>query len=325
MKNVLILFGGNSSEHNISCKSAKSIYTNIDQNLFNPTIVGITKQNDWYIYNDNINIIDENWINKSVIKIDNIINFIKQFDVVFPIIHGTNGEDGKLQGMFDLFNIKYIGCKTLASAIGMDKAFSKILFEHLNINQVPYLVINENFNIKEIIKKLDFPVIVKPANGGSSIGISKVTKEKELKKALKEAFKYDKKVVIEKFIFARELEVAILKDKDNLIISEIGEIVSCNNFYDYNAKYEKKSKLIIPANLDNNISNQIKETAKKIFIGLEAKDYIRIDFFLEENNIYINEVNTIPGFTEISMYPKLINNIGISYKELITKLINNYI
>lgn len=325
MKNILILFGGNSSEHNISCKSAKSIYTNIDQNLFNPTIVGITKQNDWYIYNDNINILDENWINKSVIKIDNIINFIKQFDVVFPIIHGTNGEDGKLQGMFDLFNIKYIGCKTLASAIGMDKAFSKILFEHLNINQVPYLVINENFNIKEIIKKLDFPVIVKPANGGSSIGISKVTKEKELKKALKEAFKYDKKVVIEKFISARELEVAILKDKDNLIISDIGEIVSCNNFYDYNAKYEKESKLIIPANLDNNISNQIKETAKKIFIGLEAKDYIRIDFFLEENNIYINEVNTIPGFTEISMYPKLINNIGISYKELITKLINNYI
>lgn len=325
MKKVLILFGGNSSEHNISCKSAKAIYKNIDKNIFIPTIVGISKKNDWYIYSDNIDTIDEKWIkNKKLIKINNIIGFIKGFHIVFPIIHGTNGEDGKLQGMLDLFNIKYVGCKTLASAIGMDKEFSKILFQHLQINQVPYITVKQNFNIKNIQKQINFPMIIKPANGGSSIGISKATNERELKKALKEALKYDKKIIIENFICARELEVAVLKDKDKLVISDIGEIVPCNNFYDYKAKYEKESKLIIPASLDNNISEKIKTLAKKIFIGLEADDYIRVDFFLDGDNIYINEVNTIPGFTEISMYPKLINHLAITYKDMLTKLLNNY-
>ncbi len=325
MKKVLILFGGNSSEHNISCKSAKSIIENIDKKLFNVTICGITKDNNWYQFNDNYEKINENWNkSKSINKIENIIEYLKKYDVIFPITHGSNGEDGKLQGMLDLFNIKYIGCKTLASAVGMDKQFSKILFDHLNIKQVPYITLENIYDLKEIKSKIEFPVIVKPANGGSSIGISKAQNERQLKKALKEALKYDKKIIIEKFINTRELEVAVLKDKDRLIISDIGEIVSCNNFYDYKAKYEKESKLIIPANIDETVKNKIKELAKKIFIGINASDFSRIDFFLEGDNIYINEINTLPGFTEISMFPKLIMNEGISYKDLITKLINNY-
>ena len=322
MKNVLIIFGGNSSEHDISCISAKSILKNIDTNLFNVTAVGISKNNDWYIYNDKIDILDKDWLNKSIFKITNIIEFLKEFDVVFPITHGNNGEDGKLEGLLDLFNIKYVGSKTLASSIGFDKEASKIFFDYLGIRQVPFITIYER-NIKEIENKINYPIIIKPACGGSSIGISKAENKKELKKALKEAFKYDTKIIIEKFINARELEVAVLKKNDDLIISDIGEIVSCNNFYDYNAKYEKESKLEIPANINLDLKNKIKETANKIFNNLNLDSYARIDFFLEDNNLYINEINTIPGFTEISMYPKLIMNEGITYKDLITILIMN--
>lgn len=321
MKNVLIIFGGNSSEHDISCVSAKSILSNIDTNLFNVTAVGISKDNNWYIYNDKIDNLDKEWFNKSIFKVDNIIKFLKQFDVVFPITHGNNGEDGKLEGFFDLFNIKYVGSKTLGSAICFDKESTKIFFKYLNINQVPFITI---YNEEEIIEKdIDYPVIIKPANGGSSIGINKANNVNELKEGINEAFKYDKKVLIEKFIDARELEVAVLKDNNKLLISDVGEIVSCNCFYDYNAKYEKESKLEIPANIDSNIKMQITEIAKKVFNSLNLDSYARIDFFLENNNLYINEINTIPGFTEISMYPKLMINEGISYTDLITKLIRN--
>lgn len=324
MKKVLIIFGGNSSEHEISCKSAQSIINNINKKLFNVSICAISKDNKWYEYDDYKNV-NKNWLkNKKIKEINNIIKYLKSFDIIFPIIHGTNGEDGRLQGMLDLFNIKYVGSKTLASSVGMDKEASKILFEHLNINQVPYFIISKDYNIKEIKDKIDFPVIVKPANGGSSIGIMFADNEKILKKAIKEASKYDKKIIIEKYIKAKEIEVAVLQDKNKLIISNVGEIVSCNNFYDYKAKYEKESTLLIPADLDENMQTKIKELAKKIFLGIGASDFARIDFFLENDNIYINEINTIPGFTEISMFPKLIDNSGINYEKLITTLINNY-
>lgn len=326
MKKILILFGGNSTEHYISCKSAKYILENIDKKNFDVTSAGINLNNDWYIYNDNIEYLENgDWIDKNVIKIDNIIEFLKSFDVVFPIIHGTNGEDGRLQGMLDLFNIKYVGCQTTSSAIGMDKVFSKYVFEKLNIPQVKYLNLKNNINIKNIIKNLKFPMIVKPANGGSSIGISKANNKKELNKAIETAKKYDSKIIIEEFIKARELEVAILQDKD-LIISEPGEILSGNEWYDYDAKYyNDNSKTIIPNDIPNKIIKQIKEYAKKAFIGLDAKGLARIDFFYnpETNEIFINEINTLPGFTNISMYPKLMENEKISHKKLITKLIEN--
>lgn len=324
MKRVLILFGGKSSEHNVSCISASSIAKNIDNEKYTFDLVGISKENNWYLYNDDFANLNEHWEeSKEITKIDNIIDFLKKYDVVFPITHGTNGEDGKLQGFLDLFGIKYVGAKTLGSSVGMDKEFSKIVFEHLKINQVSYLVCYKNFKIKEIEKHLDYPLIVKPANGGSSIGINKVSNSKELKVAINEALKYDKKVIIEKFIKAKELEIAILQDKDKLIISNVGEIIPCNQFYDYKAKYEQKSETKIPANINKKQIKLIKEIAKKIFYGMNISSYARIDFFIENENIYINEINTIPGFTEISMYPKLMEDIGIKYTNLITKLIEN--
>lgn len=326
MKKILILFGGNSTEHYISCKSAKCILENIDKKNYDVTSVGINLNNDWYIYNDDIECLETgDWIERNVSKIDNVIEFIRNFDVVFPIIHGNNGEDGRLQGMLDLFNIKYVGCKTTSSAISMDKVFSKYVFEKLKIPQIKYVSFENNINIKTIIKNLTFPMIVKPANGGSSIGIEKANNKKELIKAIETAKKYDSKIIIEEFIKAREIEIAILEDKE-LIISEPGEILSGNEWYDYDAKYyNDNSKTIIPTDIPKDIVKQIKEYAKKAFIGLNAKGLSRIDFFYKPvtKEIFINEINTLPGFTTISMYPKLMGNKKISYKKLITKLIEN--
>lgn len=325
MKKVLLLCGGNSTEHNISLISAKSILENIDYNLFNVTTAVIDYDNCWYEYSDDYTSLLE-WKSMDVKVIDNIIDYLYSFDVVFPITHGNNGEDGKLQGMFDLFGINYVGSKTLSSAVCMDKDFSKMIFSYLNIPQVPFITIcDSKIKLKDIVHKLGFPVIVKPANGGSSIGISRANNKKELKAAINEAFKYDKKIVIEKFIKARELECAILEDK-NYYISEVGEIKSANDFYDYEAKYEKEeSYTIIPAQLEKDVSKKIKEYAKKAFIGINACGLSRIDFFYDEedNQIYLNEINTLPGFTSISMYPKLFTHEGISYQDLITRLINN--
>lgn len=325
MKKVLLLCGGNSPEHNVSLLSAQSILKNIDKNLFEVTTCIIDFDNSWNEFLDEPNSIQE-WHKSTSRQVTNIVDYLKCFDVVFPITHGTNGEDGKLQGLLDMFNIKYVGCKTLSSSIGMDKHFSKIIFEHLNIPQVPFVVLKDpKIELDYITNKLDFPMIVKPANCGSSVGIKKANNKRELKKAIKNAFKYDQKIIVEKYIVARELECAIL-DADNFIVSDIGEIKSANEFYDYDAKYENSnSYTLVPAKLDINVTNKIKEYAKLAFYGIEAKNLSRIDFFYDElnNKIYLNEINTLPGFTEISMFPKLIMHSGISYTELITKLINN--
>ena len=325
MKKVLVLCGGNSSEHKVSLISAKSILNNIDNNLFEVSTVIIDYDNNWYEYGGKVDYLSE-WKQQEYEYIDNIVDYLKKYDVVFPITHGTNGEDGKLQGMLDLFNIKYIGCKTSSSAICMDKDFSKMIFSYLGIPQVPFITItNKKFKIHDIIKKLGLPLIVKPANGGSSIGINKANNKKELKKAIIEAFKYDEKIIIEKFIKARELECGILEDKD-FYISEIGEILPANEFYDYNAKYENKNTCTtIPAKLTKEVKDKIIKYVKIAFDGINGKGFARIDFFYDEDNgqLYLNEINTLPGFTEISMYPKLFAYSGIEYKDLITKLINN--
>ena len=324
MKKVLILFGGNSFEHKVSCMSAKSILNNIDNTKYDVTPVAIDKNNKWYIYKGDIANI-EKWHNEYIIEIENIVEFIKQFDIVFPVLHGANGEDGRLQGMLDLFNIKYVGCKTLPSAVCMDKIFSKYIFNYLNIPQIPFTEVTNDISINDIISEINFPMIVKPANGGSSIGINKVNNKKELKKAIKEAYKYDNKVLVEKYVIARELECAVLVDK-NIKVSNVGEIKAANEFYDYNAKYENnKSYTIIPADLPDSVVTQIQEYAKKAFIGTNASSLSRVDFFYDEiyNEIYLNEINTMPGFTEISMYPQLFINEGYTYKELINILIEN--
>lgn len=322
MKKILILFGGNSSEHAVSCKSAKTILTNIDKSIYNVTVVGIDMFNDWYIYLDNPNKLDESWKNLEILKIDNIITFLKQFDKVFPIIHGSPLENGQLQGMFNIFNIKYVGTDLLGSIISYDKHLTKIICEHYNIPQVPYQVIYENKKLKNI--HLEYPVIIKPAKCGSSIGINVANNIKEVNTYLKEAFKYDNKVIIEKYIKSRELECALFKDK-KLHISTIGEIKSSNDFYDYEAKYEKDSTLLIPANIPEDISKEITSISAKIFDILSLSNLARIDFLYDYNQdkLYFNEVNTMPGFTDTSMYPLLFNHEGISLKKLITKIIES--
>lgn len=300
MKKVVLIYGGNSSEHDVSCKSAKEIMENIDKNKFDLYCVYVTPNNEWTYKNKTI---------------ENIIEFLKQFDVVFNIIHGNTGEDGKIQGMLDLFNIKYIGSKCGASYICMDKERTKEILKYYNIPQVPF----QNYKDKLIIP---FPVIVKPSRGGSSIRINVANNKKEYKKAIKETLKYDDKIIVEKYINARELEVAVLEDK-NLIISDIGEIITKNKFYDYDTKYINTDAKTIISDIPENIKKQIKKYAKQVFKILELKGLARIDFFydIEYNKIYLNEINTLPGFTKISMYPKLLNKF--EYKDLITKLIEN--
>ena len=262
MKKVLILFGGPSTEHLVSCRSTKGILENIDYKKFDVTTCGISKNNIWYVFNDSLELLENgNWLaSHNNEYVDNIAKFINEFDVVFPIIHGALGEDGKLQGMLDLFDIKYVGCDTLSSAICMDKGIFKILIDGLGLRQVPYLIINDEYKINDIIEKMNFPLIVKPANGGSSIGINKADNKKELIKAIKEAKKHDKKIVIEKFIKARELEVAVLEDKKKIICSSPGEINSANEFYDYDAKYaNQNSYTTIPDDLSAEVIDKLKD------------------------------------------------------------------
>lgn len=327
IKKVLILFGGNSSEHYISCKSCVSVLKNIDRKRYDIEVAGISKNNIWYKFSDDLFYLEDgSWKDSNILEIDNIINYLRKFDVVFPVMHGTNAEDGRMQGFLDLFDIKYVGCKTLSSALLMDKAITKLILKSLDIPSVPFKVIKDNYEICDLIENIKFPMIVKPSNGGSSIGISKVNNKKELIKAIKLAKKYDDKLLVEKFINARELEVAVLKDNKNIICSNPGEIKSANEFYDYDAKYDNKaSYTLIPNDLPEDILKKIKEYSLRLFKNLDCFGLSRIDFFYDEENnaLYLNEANTMPGFTTISMYPKLIESIGIEYKDLISILIDN--
>ena len=319
MKNVLILFGGNSFEHEISCKSVNFIIDNIDTKKFNFKLVGIDFDNVWYEVK-NISKIDKHWKNNNIYKIDNIIEYSKKFDIVFPMIHGNTCEDGKLQSIFELYNIKYVGCNSYSSIICYDKLLTKLFLEKYSIPQVPYIVYNNNTNLTII----EYPVIVKACKCGSSLGINVAHNKKELRKHLKIASKYDKNIIIEKFISNnRELECAILKNKKECIISNVGEIINTGSWYDFDSKYINKNNTII-SNIDIKIKEEIRTYSKKIFNILGCKDFSRIDFLYDIDNkkLYFNEINTIPGFTEISMYPKLISNEGINFKEIITKLLS---
>ena len=320
MKNVLILFGGNSYEHNISCDSVNFIIKNIDKNLFNFKVVGIDFNNEWYEVNENI-YIDINWKNNIIKKIDNINEYLKSFDIVFSIIHGNTCEDGKIQSILELNNVKYVGSNSYSSLICYDKLLTKLVLEKYNIPQVPYSIYNKSIDFNT----LEYPLIVKPCKCGSSLGISVVNRKKDMNKAIKEALKYDSKIIIEKYIKDnRELECAVLEKNKKILVSDVGEILNNGSWYSYESKYETKSETII-SNISNDIKHSIKKYTKKIFEILECKDLSRVDFLYDivGKKLYFNEINTIPGFTEISMYPKLINNLGINPKELISILLLN--
>lgn len=342
-KNVLVVFGGSSSEHEVSRVSAKSVIDNLDKNKFNVSMVGITKEGKWLAYNGSAELLPTGeWQENAqkallqnpkksydVLSVSEIQD--QKPDVVIPVLHGLYGEDGTIQGMFELAGIPYVGCGVLASSVGMDKAYTKIIFEKAGIPQGEYLVFSKkeikndlDVVVSKVEEKLTYPCFVKPSNAGSSVGVSKAKDRETLIEGLIEATKHDRRVLVEEFIDGRELECGILGN-DSPIASVVGEVIPCHEFYDYEAKYQSgdSSEVIIPANVDDKTSELVRDYAIKAFKALDCSGLSRVDFFLDKKTgrVYINEINTMPGFTKISMYPKLWAATGVPYNELIEKLI----
>ena len=324
-----IIYGGISTEHDISVMSAKSIIENLDKEKYEIHEIFINEYGKYF----------ENSSGERE-EIYNLVWTLKDLDVVFPILHGLGGEDGTIQGMFEMLKIPYVGSGVLASSIGMDKVYTKAIFQKAGIEQAQYMYIKKNkngyviindkfeeeeFKIEKITDKIKFPMFVKPSNSGSSIGVKKATNNSELKMAIEHAGEYDNKILVEQGIDAREIECAVLEDKE-IIASTVGEIISAEEFYSFDAKYNiQESKTIIPAEMERNQIEEIKKLAIKAFKAIDGEGLARVDFFVEKgtNKIYINEINTMPGFTKISMYPKLFEAVGITYSELLDKLIEN--
>lgn len=325
---VAILFGGKSAEHEVSIQSARNIARAIDRKKYQPSLIWIDKAGKWLEIKDLKKFISaqDYTIDKLATVIENPIFVLQnKVDVVFPILHGPFGEDGTVQGFLKTFNIPFVGAGVLGSAVGMDKDTMKRLFREAGIPTAKFLTMGE-FNIPtyaEAVKNLGLPLFIKPANLGSSVGVSKVSNQKAFKKALIGAFKYDTKVIIEEFIKGREIECSVLGN-DNPKASVPGEIIPSHDFYSYEAKYldENGAALKVPADLPKSIIKKIQELAVKTFKTLSCEGMGRVDFFLRNNKeIFVNEINTLPGFTSISMYPKLWEASGISYTKLIDKLI----
>lgn len=343
---VGVIFGGKSSEHDVSKVSGTSVISNLDKEKYNVLPIYIDEQGKWYTYEKDVNDIEildiDSDISKDIKAISNIENILKSVDVVFPVLHGLGGEDGSIQGMFELFDIPYVGCGILASSVGMDKAYTKIIFERAGIKQAKYeyirkindkyIYVDKNFNeeildINKIVEKINnnlkYPMFIKPSNSGSSVGINKANNIDELKKAIEYAAKFDKKILIEEGLVGKEVECAVLGNEE-VIASCIGEIKPAEDFYTFDAKYKnQESKVLIPAEIPEEMSNQIRKLAIKAFKSIDGKGLSRVDFFanFETNEIYINEINTLPGFTTISMYPKLFEQVGIKYTDLLDRLI----
>ncbi|MEZ0536990.1 D-alanine--D-alanine ligase family protein [Caldicellulosiruptoraceae bacterium PP1] len=341
--NIAVLFGGVSTEHEVSIISAKSVIENLDKEKYEIIPVGITKEGKWLLYTGKIEDLNDKWFNmgveciitpdktkKALLKIkDSDITYI-DIDCVFPVLHGVNGEDGTIQGLLELAGVPYVGCGVLSSAVCMDKAFTKKLALIEGIPQGHFMVLNsfeyekeQELWIRRIESEFSYPCFIKPSNGGSSVGITKAHNRIELIEGIAMAFMYDTKIVIEEFIDCREVECSVLGLNDP-IASTIGEIIPSREFYDYEAKYiDNNSILVIPAKVSEHIVDEIQKLAVKLFKMLDCSGMARVDFFIEKNTekIYFNEINTIPGFTSISMYPKLWENVGLSYSELLDRLI----
>ena len=336
MKKIGIVFGGRSTEKKISVISAKTVIDNIDKKNYDVKNLFIDEDDKWYEC-DGIDK-DYNIVNKK--EIVSIVPYLKRLDSVFPVMHGKYGEDGTIQGMFEMFDIPYVSPGVLASALCMDKVYTKIILDRANIKQTKsiyikkekdnYIYVDKEFNeekvdldkIVEIVSSnLKYPVYIKPSRQGSSIGINVANKEDELKIGIEDSVKYDNEILLEEGVKAREIECAVLGNEDP-IASCLGEIIPDEEFYSYDSKYKNnESKLLIPAPLSEELTNKIRTTAIKAYKALNCKGLSRVDFFVDGNNFYLNEINTIPGFTSISMYPMLFKESGIEIKELITKLI----
>lgn len=343
---LAVIFGGMSTEHDVSIVSGTSVIKNLDKNKYKIFPIYIDKDGNWYKYIkkiEEIEIIEIGNQIKEIEKIENPMNYLKQIDCIFPVLHGLYGEDGTIQGLFELLKIPYVGCKVLSSSISMDKVYTKIIFEKSGLYQTPYVYIRENkgrfyyveknfdeeictldYVIEKIEKQISYPMFIKPSNSGSSVGIKKAKTKEQLKEAIKYASKYDKKILIEQGIEGREVECAVLGNEE-VIASCVGEVLSAEEFYSFDSKYNNQdSRTMIPTNLPNKITEEIRKKAIKVFKAVNGSGLSRVDFFVENNTnkIIINEINTLPGFTNISMYPKLFEESGISYSSLLDKLIN---
>ena len=337
MKNLLILFGGKSGEHEVSCISAKSVLENISKEKYNIIKVGITKDGNWHKTDCSAEdigsgkwaempktraVLSPDPADHGLITADGII----KIDVIFPVMHGDYCEDGCVQGLFELCGIPYVGPGVLSSSVGMDKAATKLFADFEGLPQAEWLVLKPPYKdemLKQISEKFSYPIFVKPCNAGSSLGASKVHNEKEFKAAFEEAARIDSKILCEEYINAREVECAVLGNEDAKA-SVLGEIIPSNEFYDYKAKYiDNKSGFAVPADLPEESTAKIRDYAVRIFKALGCRGLSRVDFFVdkESGRIYFNEINTLPGFTSISMYPKLMENAGLSYSEQEERLI----
>lgn len=339
MKKLLIICGGQSSEHVVSRMSTTSLLSVIDHSKYQVTVIGITEEGSWYQLDSNIqDITKETWLDNAT-KVIDVFGLLKSQEVAFPVLHGLYGEDGTIQGLFELAGLPYVGCRVLASSVSMDKIYTKKILDTVGIPQVPSMYVKRRYDNtlvvvsnsfeeytdieNQIEKELGFPCFIKASNSGSSVGCYRVNQKEELLTSLQAAAKYDRKVVVEKCVDCIELETAVLGN-DDPIVSRVGQIMPHGEFYTFESKYEdKESKTCIPANVDSSIQDKIREYALKVFKAVDGHGLSRVDFFLDKQSgeIYLNEINTLPGFTVISMYPQLIQDLGITYQELIDKLI----
>ena len=343
---VCILFGGMSPEHEVSLRSAESVLNNIDHEKYNVFPVGITKEGNWVLYGGKDYSLLPNgaWLTHpdnrraaiSPVRGQGLLSFegdcvVRELiDVVFPVLHGENGEDGAVQGLLQLAGIPYVGPHISASAVSMDKTLTKLVVDHAGITQAAWQLVRRgelDNHMESVLDKLEnrfsYPMFVKPAGTGSSVGVSKAADREELAKALVDAAKFDKKVLVEEFIAGREIEVAVMGN-DSPVASTCGEIDSGVEFYDYDAKYvTDTSTAYIPARIPEDVQELVREAAVKVYSAIGCQGLSRVDFFVtyEDHRVVFNEINTLPGFTSISMYPKLFADSGIPYGELIDELL----
>lgn len=335
--NLLLVCGGQSTEHAVSRMSCVNIYKNADKTKYDIKVAGITKEGEWYDL-ASTDFSSDNWL-EGATKITDHFTFLKSFDVVFPVLHGQFGEDGTIQGLLEMAQVPYVGCRVMASCTAMDKIYAKKLFDQANIPQVPSLYVKkryddklvvvddegrESFNVEmEIYTHLGFPCFVKASRSGSSVGCYKVNSLTELLPRLHEAASYDRHVVVEKAINATELECAVIGN-DDISASRVGQILPHGEFYTYESKYEdEQSATCIPARVDQSIQDYIRQAAVKAFKAVDGTGLARCDFFYDNDtgNVYLNEINTMPGFTNISMYPQLMKDAGLDTPALIDELI----
>lgn len=344
--NVCVVFGGVSSEHSVSLVSATTVIDSLDKSKYNVHMIGITKDGEWRYFNDDVSEVinfDKNFdkYNRAIISPDRADRGIIVFgengvekisvDVAVPAMHGRNGEDGTMQGLFELAGIPYVGPGVLGSAICMDKCVAKIMFREAGIPQAKWVEVRtdaegnyDTSKIDEIEEQLGYPCFVKPSNAGSSVGISKAANRKELEEGLAVAAPHDRKILVEEAVNAREIETAVMGNDDPVCAETAGEIVPAVEFYDYDAKYaDENSKLLMPAPITDEELTKIREYAIKAYKICECKGLSRVDFFMDKvtGEIKLNEINTLPGFTSISMYPKLWEKSGVPKSELLDRLI----